>query len=240
MSRVVYVDLEHPRIRDDAGERGRAHRAKRSIAGRRLAGLAGADCLVRPFEDVSPWSVATLAPSAIVLSGSTADWAEYDFGELRGLLETIRCAPVPILGICAGHQLVGYAHGAAWGPLGSLDRAELDPDPRFAPGLRKERGFVAVQVDPRSPLFHGLGPEEQFFESHYWHLRARPDGFIARASTPWSPIQAIERRDRPVFGVQFHPERHDSVHPAGRVLLRNFFALARSASDRTSGMVSWN
>ena len=67
------------------------------------------------------------------------------------------------------------------------------------------------------------------FQSHYWQLLETPAGFATRASSAWSPIQAIERLDRPVFGIQFHAERFDTAHPAGSRVLRSFFAAARSA-----------
>ncbi len=163
-----------------------------------------------------------------MIGGSTTDWTRYDVAALAGLLATIRAAPVPILGICAGHQLIGFAHRAPWGPLGALQEGEVDADPRFAPGQRQERGFLPVQVDGRCPLFRGLNPTAAFFQSHYWQLEDVPTGFTARASSPWSPVQAIERLDRPVFGVQFHPERDDAEHSNGAVVLRNFFALGRN------------
>jgi GMP synthase-like glutamine amidotransferase len=134
---------------------------------------------------------------------------------------------VPILGICAGHQLIGHAHGAAWGPLGRLQPGEVDPDPGFVPGQRKERGFLPVEVDPRCPIFRDLASVAIMFQLHYWQLEEAPPGFIARARSEWSPIQAIERQDRPVFGVQFHTERFDADHPHGGAVLRNFFDIAQ-------------
>ncbi len=219
-----YVDTEHERVREDR-ELGPPHRAKVEARRRLLTTTAGEPCLAVSFADVSSASVDQHAPSALVLSGNTTDWAEFDVAALEGLPATIRAAPVPILGICAGHQLIGFAHGAPWGPLGPLRDGEPDPDPRFAPGQRKERGFLPVEVDRRCPLFRHLAPTATFFQSHYWQLAAVPEGFVARARSPWSPIQAIERRDRPVFGVQFHPERHDTARPDGAAVLRGFFAL---------------
>lgn len=223
---ILYVDAEHERIRQDPAL-GLTHRVKLDEAAARLADAAGEPCQVLHFSDVSPTSIGRVAPTAMVISGSTADWAEYDFGEMAGLLDTIRAAPVPILGLCAGHQLIGVAHRARWGPLGALRDGEVDPDPRFGPGQRKERGFLPVQVDPDCPLFRGLATTPTFYQSHYWQLANVPDGFVLRASSSWSSIQAIERRDRPVFGVQFHPERYDDTYADGAVVLRNFFALAQ-------------
>lgn len=221
---ILYVDAEHERVLRDPA-RGADHLAKRETAQARLSAAAGEPCTVTRFGEVSPQLLRQIAPRAVVLSGCTTGWEQYDFGEFEGLLSVIRAAPIPILGICAGHQLIGYAHGATWGPLGPLQQGEADPDPRFVPGQRKQRGFLPVQTVSACPLFAGLGTEARVFQSHYWQLQDVPAGFIARASAPWSPIQAIERLDRPVFGVQFHPERYDAAHPDGEIILRNFFAM---------------
>jgi len=229
--RVLYVDLEHARVRADA-TLGPAHRERFEAARALLSDVAGEPCAAALAEEVSTTLLDELAPSAVVLSGCTTDWAAYDFSAWAGLLGVIRDAPVPMLGICAGHQLIGRAHGAAWGPLGPLGPGEVDPDPRFAPGRRKQRGFGQVALDRDCQLFGGLSETAEVFQSHYWQLEEVPAGFVRRASSAWSSIQAIERRDRPVFGVQFHPERFDAAHPAGERVLRNFFAVA---SGRASG-----
>ena len=223
---VLYVDAEHERVVTDP-VLGASHRARLDVARDRLASAAGATCLVAGYAGVSPAMVEETGVAAVVISGNTTDWADFDFTAMAGLLDVIRAAPVPILGICAGHQLIGLAHGAGWGPLGPLAEGEVDPDPRFAPGQRKERGFLPVRGDPECPLFAGLDQPGTFFQSHYWQLEEVPDGFVGRATSPWSRIQAIERCDRPVFGVQFHPERYDAAHPAGATVIRNFFALSR-------------
>jgi len=231
---IVYVDTEHDRVFDDP-ERGPAHRLKVEETIDRLAAAAGEPCRSMRFAGVSPPEMERLAPTAVVISGNTTDWKVFEIPTLTGLLDTIRAAQVPILGICAGHQLVGVAHGAPWGPLGVLREGEVDPDPRFVPGRRKERGFLPVLVDSRCPLFRNLEPAIEVFQSHYWQLEDVPRGFVGRASSAWSALQAIERLDRPVFSVQFHPERYDDAHPHGKVVLRNFFALARTRGADDAG-----
>jgi GMP synthase-like glutamine amidotransferase len=226
-STVLYVDTEHESVVNDP-ELGSLHRAMLDAARGRLATAANATCLVAGYTEVSSTMIDATGAAAVVISGNSTDWARYDFPAMAGLLDAIRAAPVPILGICAGHQLVGFAHGARWGPLGPLAEGEADRDPRFAPGQRKARGFLPVKVDPDCSLFSGLDQLQTFFQSHYWQLEEVPEGFVTRAASASSEIEAIERRDRPVFGVQFHPERYDAVHPAGAIVLRNFFALARA------------
>jgi GMP synthase-like glutamine amidotransferase len=203
---VVYIDTEHDLVLAHP-ELGPAHRARIEMTRDRLAAAAEQPCQVRHFAAVSPELIERIAPSTLVIGGNLTDWEAYDDAELSGILATIRAAPVPILGICAGHQLIGRAHGAAWGPLGSLQPGE---------------------IDPRCPLFRGLPPRPTFFQFHYWQLDEIPAGFVLRAHSPWSTIQAIERRDRPVFGVQFHPERYEPDYSVGASVLHNFFALAHA------------
>lgn len=226
---ILLVDTEHRHVSRHP-RRGPAHRAKLPTTTAILATLSGEPCETRPYHEVDPQSVARLAPSSIVVGGNTTEWFRFEDRDLAGLLATIRAAPVPILGLCAGHQLIGRAHGADWGPLGPLHPGEADPDPRFAPGERKERGFLHIALDRRCPLFRDLDPEVAVFQSHSWELRTVPDGFIRRASSHGSAIQAIEHQDCPVFGVQFHPERADDRRPAGITILRNFFARASIAN----------
>jgi GMP synthase-like glutamine amidotransferase len=223
---VVYVDTEHDLVLQHP-EHGPSHRAKIETTRNRLAVAAGQPCLVQHFAAVTPALIQQIAPSALVIGGNRTDWAAFASADLDGLFDTIRAAPVPILGICAGHQMIGRAHGAGWGPLGSLKPGEIDPDPEFAPGQRKEHGFLPVEIDQQCPVFHGLPPRPTFFQLHYWQLDDIPAEFVLRAHSPWSTIQAIERRDRSVFGVQFHPERYDSTNPDGEIVLRNFFALSQ-------------
>ena len=225
--RIVYVDTEHEGVHADR-EASSRQLARLAETTERLGMVAGAPPELLGFAEVSPARIAQSSPAAIIIGGNTTDWGEFDFEEMTGLLEVIRAAPAPILGICAGHQLIGYAHHVKWGPLGPLQQGEIDPDPRFAPGQRKQRGFHSVQLDLRCPLFRGMGATADLFQSHYWQLEEVPPGFAVRASSPWSAIQAIERLDRPVFGVQFHPERYDTAHPHGAVIVHNFFSLARS------------
>jgi GMP synthase-like glutamine amidotransferase len=224
---VLYIDTEHDLVLAHP-ELGPAHRARIETTRDRLAAAAGQSCQVRHFAAVSLELIERIAPSTLVIGGNRTDWEAYDDAELSGILATIRAAPVPILGICAGHQLIGRAHGAAWGPLGSLQPGEIDPDPAFAPGQRKECGFLPVEIDPRCSLFRGLAPRPTFFQFHYWQLDEIPAAFVLRAHSPWSTIQAIECRDRPVFGVQFHPERYEPTDSAGASVLQNFFALVHA------------
>jgi GMP synthase-like glutamine amidotransferase len=134
---VVYIDTEHDLILEHP-EHGPSHRARIETILNRLVVAAGQSCLVRRFAAVTLAQIEQITPSALVIGGNLTDWSAYDRADLAGLFSTIRAAPVPILGICAGHWLIGKAHGATWDPLGARQPGDIDPDPMFAPRRRKE------------------------------------------------------------------------------------------------------
>jgi GMP synthase (glutamine-hydrolysing) len=53
-------------------------------------------------------------------------------------------------------------------------------------------------------------------------VKELPKGFHRTASNESCPIQAMQHNDRPLFGVQFHPELFDQEHPEGRKIIENF------------------
>ena len=78
----------------------------------------------------------------------------------------------------------------------------------------------------RDRLFAGLQGELEVFEWHRLRLAAPPLGFEILATNPNCPVQAIRHNQRPLYGVQFHPELAADDGEPGRVILTNFLALA--------------
>ncbi|MGI8605897.1 MAG: glutamine amidotransferase-related protein, partial [Gaiellaceae bacterium] len=67
----------------------------------------------RPVRSIHYPDVDRLGPGPVVLSGSGAPWAAHDPAELERLGDAVRAADVPVLGICAGLQLLaGFAGGS--------------------------------------------------------------------------------------------------------------------------------
>ncbi len=102
-------------------------------------------------------------------------------------------APRPLLGICFGHQLVAHVAGGKVGPA--------RPDGEVV------RGVVTTE-------FRGgrLLPGRQSLTvvaSHREAVQTAPRGYSVTASRPWSPADALEHDEWPVFTVQFHPEAGD-------------------------------
>lgn len=146
----------------------------------------------------------------IILSGSQRKLAEPGIFETYAVeAEIIKVIEKPMLGICFGHQLLAMAHS----------------EPVRSSGKMLE-GYYMVRRLEQDEIFEGLPEKFLVFESHEEYIEAEPYDFIKLADSPNCLVEAIKHRILPKYGVQFHPERFDDKHPAGIVVLENFFKLA--------------
>ena len=98
----------------------------------------------------------------------------------------------------------------------------IEPGDGYA-GAKRERGFFEIATTPGG-LFQDLPEQITVWHSHFDEVKNLPSGFMATASNDTCPIQAMQHRERPLFGVQFHPELFDDAHPDGRRVIENFLA----------------
>jgi anthranilate synthase/aminodeoxychorismate synthase-like glutamine amidotransferase len=119
------------------------------------------------------------------------------------VVELVRGARVPVLGVCLGHQAVVEAFGGEIGPARRLVHGKAG----------------TVRHDGRG-LFRGL--PETFEAGRYHSLAATrvPDSLEVSASCGEGEVMAVRHRELPVDGVQFHPE--SVLTPLGPALARNF------------------
>ncbi|MFB7928980.1 aminodeoxychorismate synthase component I [Streptomyces sp. NPDC056039] len=137
-----------------------------------------------------------------------------DFGIGTRLLAT---SPVPVLGVCLGHQ------GIALGERGLVEPA---PQPRH--------GHLSTIRHDEQDLFQGL--PQHFTAVRYHSLAVREPLPPALEATAWSEdgvLMGLRHRDRPLWGVQFHPE--SVLTEYGHRMLVNFRNLtaARAGKLRT-------
>ena len=178
----------------------------------------GVEILTEPFHAVSLKRVEALRPSHIILSGQSHPWDSYPTGSLAGVFEVIKKAPQPVLGVCGGHQQMALAFGA---PVGLMERVE--PGEGYQ-GAKRERGYFPVETT-REGIFEDLPPEITVWHSHCDEVKVLPKRFRRTASNSTSAIQAMEHIERPLFGVQFHPELFNEEYPAGQKVLENFLGI---------------
>jgi len=128
-------------------------------------------------------------------------------------VEAIRelSATIPTLGVCLGHQAIASAFG------GQVVRAG---EARHG----KASAVAHLGVD----LFEGL--PVPFMAGRYHSLVAEPSSLPSELRvTAWTQdgtVMGLRHADRPLFGVQFHPE--SVLTPEGPRLLRNFLDLVRT------------
>jgi len=119
-----------------------------------------------------------------------------------------RPSPVPILGVCLGHQSIGQAFG------GRVVRARAPV-----------HGKAEEIVHDKSALFRGA--PRPLLAGRYHSLvvdeKSLPREIVVSARTRDGIVMAVRHRKLPVFGVQFHPE--SILTPDGQTLLANFLAV---------------
>ena len=128
-----------------------------------------------------------------------------------GLVDLVRVAAerrLPVLGVCLGHQAIGLAFGAdlARGqPVhGKVSRIELAPS-RLMPGFQ---GSYEVM------RYHSLRVENLPLSLHA----------LARSSD--GALMAVEHKELPMLGLQFHPDSY--VTPASAKMSSAFFRVGSS------------
>ena len=180
----------------------------------------GSEILTESFHATSMARIESLNPSHIILSGQSHPWDQYSPESLKGVFEVIRNAGQPLLGVCGGHQQIALAYGA------KVDLMErLHPGEGYE-GAKRERGYLPVETNGEA-IFKGLPPSVTVWHSHCDEVKSVPEGFHVTAANETCPIQAMQHDERPVFGVQFHPELFDEDHPEGRQILENFLSTSK-------------
>ena len=178
----------------------------------------GLEIIVEPFRNVSLKRVQEVSPSHIILSGQSHPWDLYTSGSLAGVFDVIRNAPQPILGVCGGHQQMALAFGA---PVGLMER--LEPGEGYE-GAKRERGFLPIETEGEG-IFRSLPRTITVWHSHCDEVKELPPGFRRTAFNETCAIQAMQHNERPLYGVQFHPELFSDEHPHGREIVESFLAL---------------
>ncbi|MCE2736866.1 MAG: aminodeoxychorismate/anthranilate synthase component II [Rhodobacter sp.] len=168
----------------------------------------GADVVVHRNDALDVQSALALHPDAIVLSPGPCDPAQA--GICLALTAAAAETQTPLLGVCLGHQTIGQAFG------GKVVRCHEIVHGKMGVMHHAGKGVFAGLPSPfRATRYHSLVVERQTLPACLEVTAWLEDG----------TIMGLRHRERPIEGVQFHPESIASEH--GHQILRNFLDLAR-------------
>jgi GMP synthase (glutamine-hydrolysing) len=155
-------------------------------------------------HDISPEEVKALNEKfnvkGLILSGGPSSVYEPNAPKLNPRILEVN---LPILGLCYGHQL-----------LAQLANGKVEP------AACKEYGTAQVFIDKPVGVLEGLNEKEKVWMSHGDTVFALPQEFEALAHTENCPVAAFRHKQKPIYGLQWHPE---VIHTEnGMRMLRNF------------------
>ncbi len=155
-------------------------------------------CEIHPYNKIPSLD----AVRGVILSGSPHSVRDADAPEpdLDGILQR----NIPVLGVCYGAQY-----------LARLNGGEVE-----ASRIREYGRANLMKIDQLNHLLHGMSVGCQVWMSHGDTILSLPDDYRVIASTSDVEVAGYQVADKPVFGIQFHPEVYHSTE--GMVLLKNF------------------
>jgi len=175
-------------------------------------GQLGCETTVYRNDQIDPEKIDEIDPEAIVISPGPCTPKEAGI-----TIEVIRRyhTKVPILGVCLGHQAIGYAFGA------EVVRAD-----------RLMHGKTSPIYNDGKTIFQGLPNPLVAGRYHSLVLKrgTLPDCFEVTAETQEGEIMGIRHRNYPLEGVQFHPE--SILTPKGKRILYNFLEVKKPEGNR--------
>lgn len=147
--------------------------------------------------------VRAMAPEAIFISPGPG--RPEDAGICVEMIQKLGSS-IPMLGVCLGHQAICQAFGA------TITYAK-----ELMHGKKSQ-----LQIEPDSVLFQGLSSGMTAARYHSLSVKedTLPDTLRVTARTLDGEVMAVEHREYPVYGVQFHPE--SVMTPDGLQVIKNF------------------
>lgn len=173
-----------------------------------LTGSVESDIRVIRNDEYTIEEIEKMDPDALIISPGPG--RPEDAGVCIDVIKYF-AGKIPILGVCLGHQAICEAFG------GRVTYAK-----ELMHGKQSK-----VYQGGSGRLFKGMGPE--FKAARYHSLSAAaedlPEVLMVTAEAEDGEIMAVEHREYPVFGVQFHPE--SVMTPEGRKMIENFMEAVR-------------
>ncbi len=118
------------------------------------------------------------------------------------------CGKIPILGVCLGHQAIGYCFGA-----------------KIVQAKRLMHGKTSKIYHNQKDIFKGI--PNPFLATRYHSLLVEnknlPECLEVTAKTKEAEIMGLKHKAYPIWGVQFHPE--SILTKSGKDILDNFLKI---------------
>jgi anthranilate synthase/aminodeoxychorismate synthase-like glutamine amidotransferase len=177
-------------------------------------GQFGEEVAVRRNDEISIDEIEELEPDGIFISPGpcTPREAGISVDVVRRFFKAI-----PMMGVCLGHQAVGYAFGA------KVVRAE-----------RIMHGKTSRIITDGKTIYKGL--PNPLIGGRYHSLVLKRDSLPPcleiSAETEEGEIMGVRHRDYPVEGIQFHPE--SVLTPNGKRILKGFLEMIRGKRNPTT------
>jgi len=151
------------------------------------------------FSEIHPWDmlkedILAFAPSGIILSGGPESVTDSDSPRAPDVVFQL---DVPVLGICYGMQTMAVQMG---GIVEASDTSEF--------------GYAKIRKTLEGGLLHDISDHIDdsgntlldVWMSHGDKVSKLPEDFELIAATDSCPIAGMAHREKPWFGIQFHPE----------------------------------
>ncbi|HXE97867.1 MAG TPA: aminodeoxychorismate/anthranilate synthase component II [Dongiaceae bacterium] len=169
-------------------------------------GQLGENVLVHRNDKISLAEIETLRPERIVISPGPCSPEEAGIS-----VSAIKhfAGKIPILGVCLGHQSIGYAFG------GTVLRSASLMHGKTSPILHNGQELFAGLPNPfLATRYHSLIVDRPTL----------PDCLEVTAWVENGEIMGLRHKELPIWGVQFHPE--SILTENGMDLLRNFLTIS--------------
>lgn len=168
-------------------------------------GDLGVETQVHRNDRISVNEIVELSPAGIIISPGPSD--PDHAGICLELVTKAADNDVPLLGVCLGHQCIGQAFG------GKIVQTK-PMHGKTSHISHTDRGVFAGIPSPfEVTRYHSLVIEPD----------SLPDDLEITAQTEDGIIMGVQHKNKPLHGVQFHPESIATQH--GHALLKNFIAL---------------
>jgi len=169
----------------------------------RILSVLGAETETLSIKDLPSgifnWS------GGIIISGSPVLLSETDTAPYIEKFLFVKNISVPVLGICFGHQIIGMLYGG-----------KIQKD-------KECRRPINIKLLAKDAIFEGL-PENPVFGEDHTESISLPLNFEHIATSEFCKVEAIKHKEKPLYGVQFHPEVSGEN---GKILLKNFLRICK-------------